>query len=350
MTGAAGSMPDRFGVSSGAFRGDRVVVRYRLGDATPADWRDTPNPRPAPGRPSLSDVTGFLLDDGDPIRLERDGVVESIPRSAITSMRLLSAVAVRNSDIRTLEHAAALAWPGIEHEEIDGWLLRAGGGISRRANSAIAVDRSARVDAQMLSVIEDWYAARGLRTLIAVPDRLLPRQIVGVPASDEIQVLTRTLDDVPADGGVPTGGGDVTLGADPSRAWLRAYLGDEADLTVGAGVLNNVAGENGSVVFASVEYDGEPIAIGRGAVTEAPGSRRWLGVTAVWTDPDHRRRHLGDAIVSRLLSWGVQHGADAAYVQAEAGNRVAGTWYRSRGFALHHSYHYLALGDGGRAT
>lgn len=344
------------GTPPGAFVGDRVVVRYRLGASAPADWRDAPNPAPGPGRPSLSDVTGRLVDDGDPVRLDRDGTIESIPAAAITSIRLLSSVPVRNSDIRALERAAAVAWPGLDHEFCDGWLLRSGAGISRRANSAIAVDRDARADADILAAIDAWYAARQLPVLVAVPERLLTRQIAGEPVGPEVHVLTTDLDgdhhtgdNHPGDdhaGHVPDSVPVVSTSATPSREWVRAYLGDDtqlgaAGLDAGAALLTGLADPTGMVAFATIEENGRPVAIGRGAVTSDGHGGRWVGLTALWTAPGHRRRHLGDAVMSRLLRWGAEQGAARAYVQSESDDRVAGSWYRARGFALHHRYHYL---------
>ncbi|RPA57629.1 GNAT family N-acetyltransferase [Gordonia oryzae] len=326
----------------GAYRGDRVVVRYLLGEATPADWRDSPNPAPArSGGPAQSDVTGFLLDDGDPVRLDRNGTVEEIPRTAITSLRVISAVPLRNSEIRALEYAAAAAWPGTEQAWIDGWLVRAGAGISRRANSAIALDRSARLDPATRSAIESWYAARDLPTLIATPERLVSPGIDGVPASAVIHVLTagpipdHSVSDRPCPEHL-----DLVLRPTPTPNWLRAYLGPDTDITAATAVVGATL-DDAPVTFAAIEDAGRPIAIGRGAVTESPDGSRMLGLTALWTDPARRRQHLGDSILTRLRLWGAENGAGRTYLQVESGNRIAGTWYRARGFALHHRYRYI---------
>ena len=84
---------------------------------------------------------------------------------------------MRASEIRALEHAAALAWPGTEQHWQDGWLLRAGGGHTSRANSAVPLDFSATVAA--LPAIIGWYAERGLPAWLALPERLLPVRSLG---------------------------------------------------------------------------------------------------------------------------------------------------------------------------
>ncbi|GAC47795.1 N-acetylglutamate synthase, CG3035 family [Gordonia aichiensis] len=337
------------GLPADAYPGDRVVVRYLLGGAAPADWRRSPNPAPASaGGPTMSDITGFLVDgDGrDPAALliERDGHVESVPREAIISIRLLSARPVRNSEIRDLEHAAALAWPGVESAWLDGWLVRAGAGFTRRANSAVPLDRSARADRTTLRAVADWYAERRLPTLLALPERLIsPRTLAGETASPTIHILTRPLDDHPDPDDFPAAvkDVDVALSPSPSAAWSRSYGRPGADADLVAAV---VGAAQGPVTFATVvDGDGSLIATGRAAVTSGPSDVAWLGITALWTDAAHRRRHIADAVLAQLVSWGASRGAQSAYVQVEAPNVIAGHWYRRRGFTLHHTSHYESV-------
>ncbi|MET9198968.1 GNAT family N-acetyltransferase [Gordonia sp. NPDC003585] len=309
------------------FAGDRVVVRYRLGEATPADWRGD---RDA----ARSDVTGFLVDDADPLVLERDGTRESIPRSAVTSVRLLSAKPVRNSEIRNLEHAAALAWPGVESAWIDGWLLRAGGGFTRRANSALPLEPSAR-SAQSLPQIAAWYRRRDLPVLLSLPDRLMTAGVIDGERGVEVQVLTADLETLLARGAsMPNL--EIRLDDEPSDQWLHAYRPD-ADVELARRV---TTAARGPVRFATIGTD-DISAIGRAAVTAGPDGVARLSLTALWTAPDRRRSGLAGAVARRLVEWGAAEGAASAYVQVETTNRVAGAWYRRWGFALHHTAHYL---------
>ena len=312
------------------FVGDRVVVRYRLGGAAPADWR-------AGSAATLSDVTGVLRNDGDPLIVERDGP-QSIPRSAVTSIRVLSRVTVRNSEIRSLEAAAAAAWPGTESAMLDGWLLRAGGGFTRRANSAVPIEFGSGTVAATMAALRRWYDERNLSTMVAVPERLLPAgQITGRGVGGEIQVLVRDLDDVdvmrpdtPVD--------EVRLDDAATASWLRAYRGPDVDVPIAGAV---VGASRGPVVFASM---GEgPDAIGRASVTEGADGTRWLGVSALWTAPERRRRGRARAVLAELVAWGADRGAQRVYVQVEADNRIAGTWYRALGFGLHHTSRYVEV-------
>src|SRR4029077_7621916 len=106
--------------------GTRVSIRYRL---------------PAESAQPMTDVVGYV-DAVSPMVVVRtkSGDVVDIAPQAVISVRELSHTPVRNSEIRDLEHAAALAWPGVEQYWLNGWFLRAGLGVTSRANSAVPLD------------------------------------------------------------------------------------------------------------------------------------------------------------------------------------------------------------------
>jgi ribosomal protein S18 acetylase RimI-like enzyme len=87
--------------------------------------------------------------------------------------------------------------------------------------------------------------------------------------------------------------------------------------------------------FASVREDGETIAIGRVAADAG-----WAGITAIETDPRHRRRGLATAVTAALATLAVEQGATGLYLQVEDGNAAARTLYERMGFTGHHRYHY----------
>ncbi len=97
--------------------GTRVTVRFR---------------RPVGSVPPLTDVVGHLLDVAPLVRVQTKtgGVVQFAPEDVV-ALRLLSDTPVRASEIRALEHAAALAWPGVEHD----WLRRLDGARRTRRHT-----------------------------------------------------------------------------------------------------------------------------------------------------------------------------------------------------------------------
>jgi ribosomal protein S18 acetylase RimI-like enzyme len=280
------------------------MVRYRL---------------PAGSVPPLTDVIGHLEATGPTLRVRtKRGDVVDVAADDVVAIKALAAAPVRTGDIRNLEHAAALAWPGVEQQWRDGWLLRFGRGSTRRANSAVPLDVPTVSD---VSAIIDWYADRAAAPLIAAPDRLF-RIPPGVPIDAETLVMTGdvTAQHVSA----------VAIAARPDDEWLRLYRRE-----VPVDVL--IAVVDGEVAFAT----SSGAAVGRGAVTESPDGTRWVGLSAVHVVEEARRRGLARELCFALLAWGAERGAARAYVQVLADNTAATRLYESMGFSVHHRSRYV---------
>jgi N-acetylglutamate synthase len=280
------------------------MVRYRL---------------PAGSVPPLTDVIGHLEAIGPTLRVRtKRGDVVDVAAADVVTIKALASAPVRTGDIRNLEHAAALAWPGVEHEWLGGWLLRFGHGSTRRANSAVPLDVPTGSD---VSALVDWYATRGVAPLLAAPDRLF-RVPPRVPTNAENLVMT----------------GDVTtqrpfavsIAARPDNEWLRVYRRE-----VPVDVLTAVI--DGEVAFATAAG----AAVGRGAVTESPDGTRWVGLSAVHVADGARRRGLARGLCEALLAWAAERGATRAYVQVLADNTAATRLYESMGFSVHHRSRYV---------
>ena len=298
--------------------GTRVVVRYRL---------------PAGASHALTDVIGELVAH-DPLTVRRaDGSVVSIEPASVIAAKALTARPIRTSEIRALEHAAALGWPGLEQEWVDGWLLRAGAGFTGRANCATPLGDSARVLPE--AEIAAWFARRGLATRLLVPDRLgtVP---VGWHAWDEVLVMAAAIADVAA----PDGPATVAVAPDPDPEWLALYrYRGSVPPPDALPVLTAV--RDGELGFGRIAVPGaSPSAIARGAVTAAPDGRVWVGLTAVEVAAEHRRHGLGTSICARMIAWGQDRGATHAYLQVAADNAPAIAMYRRLGFVEHHRYRY----------
>ncbi|MGV0686723.1 N-acetylglutamate synthase, CG3035 family [Mycolicibacterium thermoresistibile] len=286
--------------------GTRVSLRYRL---------------PAGSRPPLSDVVGHLLATEPQIRVRtKTGAVVQIRPEDVVVARALTAAPVRTAQIRATEHAAALAWPGLEQHWLGGWLLRAAGGHTLRADSAVPLGMDA--DLGSLPEIVRWYADRGLPPLLAVPSRLL-RILDAAPAVHESVMLVGTPRTAAPDP-------DVRLLPRPDAEWLR-MSGRDIPVRVWT------AAVDGQVRFAVLPGVGAA----RAAVTTAPDGSRRVGVSAVAVEPSQRRRGQARRLCTALLSWGAQQGATAAYAEVSSGDAAALALFGSLGCTEQHRVRHL---------
>jgi ribosomal protein S18 acetylase RimI-like enzyme len=244
--------------------------------------------------------------------------------------------------IPDLEQRAALGWRAPEQERLGDWLLRAAAGFTGRANSALAVGDPGRPLDRAAGAVRDWYQARGLPAMIAVPypadgpqavpaDRFLAERGWGVRSGAATVMTAPAVQVAGAAGPVPAV--RVAPHREPDEAWLALYhyRGQQGLPPVARQVLTSAPWQ----AFASVRAGGQTIATGRVAAAEG-----WAGLTAIEVAPAHRRRGLATVVTAVLAAQAAAHGARHLYLQVEDGNEAARALYHRIGFAAHHGYHY----------
>jgi N-acetylglutamate synthase len=237
--------------------------------------------------------------------------------------------------IEDLEAAAADGWRAPEEAALGAWRLRAAGGFTGRANSALAVGDPGVPIAMAIDEVVRWYRARGLRPMVAVAfpsgrphssdvDRLLEERGWAVDHGAIVMTAAQDL--------VTERAAAVDLDEEPDEAWLELYRPrGRTPPPIARRLLMSAPWQ----AFGSVREGGRTVAIGRVAVAAG-----WAGLTAVAVDPAHRRRGFGGAITGALADAAAAHGAAGVYLQVEHDNAAALSLYRRQGFTDHHEYHY----------
>ena len=329
--------------------GRRVVVRRLLpGETGPS------------GGPAMSDVLG-ILETWDDVELSvrrEDGRVFHIAHGDIVTAKPVPPRASVRQRIPAadVERICSRGWQPTDQQELGDWLLRAAGGFTGRANSALVTGDPGLPIKAALDQLTRWYVDRNLPVLAQVitdSDWLHELQSRGWssarPDQSDVLVQVGSLSRArrarrggrsPSRPAASEDGTPVTsapqLQAVPDEDWIRLY-GRTAGLDTEVVCAVLTSGER--VTFASIRdpaSDGVTVAIGRGVVTGD-----WLGLAAVEVQPPCRRRGLGRAIVDSLLEWGVSCGALSAYAQVLADNNAALALYERYGFRTHHTYRYL---------
>jgi len=310
--------------------GQRVVIRSRL-----------PGRRGPSGGPALTDVIGVLTsyDRVTAVVVRRDGTAVSVPVADVVTAKVIPPVrSGLRIDAEDLQRICAAGWPALVAEPLGEWVLRAAGGFTGRANSALVAGDPGVATPQALQQVTTFYRRHGLP----------PRAQV---------VVGSAWDAAFADSGWrPTGvrGGALVMVAglrtaptDPPAA-AEVHLSDSLD-EAWLALCNRAGGHDTALVQALLEGPNDvafarigdpPIAIGRMVVTEP-----WAGLAAVEVDPEQRRRGLATGMVGALARWAQGRGARWCYLQVEPDNEPALALWRRYGFRVHHAYHYLVPPD-----
>ena len=304
--------------------GRRVVVRHRVGD-------------------KQTDAVGELSADGaDLVVQTRRGPVR-VARSAVTAVRAIPPAPARRASLTAvarLEELCADAWPAFVDERLGAWRLRATGGFTARANSALAIGDPGLPTAAALAAVRTFAERHGITPRVQAPagspwDKAVAAQgwvlDVGHAAGSVVSVQVADLDELAV--GPVAAGLTVEVG-EPTDAWWRLVLGGPP-----TPAQRHVLGGAGALTVADAQG-----VVGAGRVVVVADH---LHVSVLTVDPAVRRRGHGTALLAAAARWGREHGARWGVLQVAVHNTAALALYDRAGWTEHHRYRYLVPGDGG---
>jgi GNAT superfamily N-acetyltransferase len=304
-------------------------------------------------RPLYTDALGELVDltETDLTIATAKGTLRVPLREVHRAKRVPPARRPPAAAVVALELAANDAWPAPVQARLGGWILRAAGNWTGRANSALAVGDPDRTLEAAIDAVVAWYGDHGQQPLINAP---MPLAAPVNAALDErgwtarplTLVQTTTIAPLLARLPVRPDLPPVELADAPTDEWyamVAQHKGAQhkgaqhkgAQGTLPATAMRILTGVP-EVVFAHLrDGHGELLAVARGAVT---GPDRWLGLSLLQTAPAARRRGIAQHVLRGLTQWATQRGALRAYLQVEERNAAAVTLYGQVGFTTHHTY------------
>lgn len=241
--------------------------------------------------------------------------------------------------IRTIEEISMNAWPALQSVHADGWVLRFGGGYTRRANSVHPLYPSAGELDERVRFCERMYSAQGLATIFKLTHAALPPGLDSVLADRGYQTDAHTgieLMKLQGHRGKPDPA--VTLAEAPTHTWLSAYchmsgVSDEHRITL-ENILRSILPARR---FASISVDGKVVACGLGVLQCG-----YIGFYDIVTDAAHRRQGHASRLIDSLLCWAQEQGARQAYLQVMLNNTPALALYAGLGFSELYQYWYRA--------
>ncbi|WP_237109306.1 N-acetyltransferase [Nonomuraea sp. MG754425] len=221
------------------------------------------------------------------------------------------------------------AWPAYEQHVHDGWVFRHAGGVTKRANSVLAVNRPADLDGAIRAA-EAFYGERGQRCVFSMGlgappglDEELERR--GYDLVDPTVVMTGT-----PKGDPPAG---IRVEEQPWRGWLDTWWAVDGRYGDGLEQAERIC-TGVPAWYAAYEEDGVALAVGR-AVPQGDT----LGIYCMATVSRARRRGLARSVL-RALARHAGAGFGTAYLVTTVANAGAQALYRSEGFEVAGRYHY----------
>jgi ribosomal protein S18 acetylase RimI-like enzyme len=320
--------------------GRRVALRHRVSERTE--------------RPLFSDAVGELAAGESPAQVRvhtRRGVV-TVDRSAVVAVREIPPAQPRRpswASVARLENICADAWPPQVDQRLGQWRLRASGGFSGRANSALAVGDAGLPLADALERVRTFAAEHELVPKVQVPTGSpWHRAITGQgwelaaehPAGASVLAMIGEVARLAAP--AEPSGVRFTVANQPDDGWWA--LAGEPPITEGQRHVLLGAGLD-RVGFGSASprtgSTGPTAATGPAAVVRLAVVDEHLYLAQLAVLPEFRRQGLAIGLMDAAAGWALTQGARWIVLQVAEHNTTAIRLYERLGLRVHHRYEYL---------
>jgi len=243
---------------------------------------------------------------------------------------------------RQVETLSLRAWPALRTDAYDGWVLRFGGGYTRRANSVNPLDRGLIPLADKIVACERAFQAEGLPIVFRIPsisadtdvDAALAVRGYAKSGKTSVRLAGLAAFTGDLDGRVEL----APRGSDDWRTALARFNRLSAAQCAGHRAITDVI--EAPTMFAAARAGDAIVSVGFAVLQD-----RFVCLNSIATDPAQRRRGWSRATTGTLLAWARREGATYAYLSVEKANTPAIALYNALGFGAElYRYHYRAPG------
>lgn len=240
--------------------------------------------------------------------------------------------------VRLIEELSMNAWPSLQTELYDGWVLRFAEGYTKRSNSINLIYPSELDCEEKIAVCESVYRSRNMPVIFKLApgpvtvslDAMLEKR--GYERLDETSV--RILELGSFDGAMPEG---IHIGSALDDAWFEDFfrVSENRDLAVQHTARRMLANIGHEVICARKAAGGRTVACGLGVI-----ERGYVGVFDVIVEKNQRGLGYGRDVMNGILTAAKLRGATRSYLQVVVGNTVAENLYQKLGYRELYRYWY----------
>jgi GNAT superfamily N-acetyltransferase len=241
--------------------------------------------------------------------------------------------------ILLLEQKAANIWPAPNQQNYEHWLLRAGSGVTMRANSVLT-NGSFPLNMNWFEEISDFYIRQKLPVRFHISaatdykvDHYLENKgfIVQSPTSVYIANSNEVLTHFDEQGFSL----EIEINEALNNNWMQDFLSLEQHPMERKSAYEQIfSGISLQTCYLRVYENGEVAGLGTAVI-----ENNWAGFGNIITSPNHRKKGIGARIVHELTLWSSLNGANQLYLQVMRDNKAALGLYTKLGFT--HTFNYL---------
>jgi len=261
-------------------------------------------------------------------------------------------------NIQKIEELSMNAWPSYKIELYDKWLIRFSHQYTFRTNCVEQVGESGLPIEEKVSYCEDIYKNYGTPCNFKISPIVEPSfdsflEDRGYGIRHETEVMTMSLDNYTTlspkaseygntdhNSGLPElvrydDTTSVSVNDTITDRWITElfrlnHTTNPIHLKIVPSMFKAIPK---TTIVAAISDDRRMVASGLGIL-----DRDYLGIYAIYIDPEFRRRHYASYICNTLITQGIKMGARYSYLQVVKGNEPAISLYERLGFRYHYSY------------
>jgi GNAT superfamily N-acetyltransferase len=240
--------------------------------------------------------------------------------------------------IKTFEELSLNAWPALQTELFDGWILRFANGYTKRSNSINPIYDSVLSLEEKIKTCEEKYQIHNLPVIFKLTHGSVPTEIDGELEKrnyfklDETSVRVLDLNEYQYQNK-----NEILTEEFFSDDWFSDFIrcstiGNKVHQRTAKIILENILGK---VIFVRKKVDDKTVGCGYGAI-----EREYIGIFDIIVDKNERGKGYGQEIINGILNAANHRKVKKAYLSVVVGNVPAENLYQKLGFKEIYRYWY----------